>query len=159
MLIGKIFITETVNHTMILKILLGAIIGTSLMTIFSYIVAEVSEKEFKEPVLLNHLITQSSKLGIAANSMKFLGWILHYGMGLCFLVIYYLLWKYTFLEPTFLYGAMLGFISGLVGITIWKWIFSTHSNPPQINMKEYLLHLLIAHIVFGIGAVAGYTFL
>lgn len=144
---------------MILKILLGAIVGTSLMTIFSYITAEVTEKQFKEPVLLNRLITQSPGFGVAIHSTSLIGWILHYGMGLCFLIIYYFLWQYTAIEPTALYGALLGFLSGIAGITVWKVIFTIHSNPPQTDLKEYLIHLLIAHIIFGVGAVAGYNLL
>lgn len=142
---------------MILKILLGTVLGTTLMTIFSYIIAEITEKQFKEPVLLNRLVDRFPNLEVDVSSKSLIGWILHYGMGLFFLITYYLLWKYTFIEPTILYGILLGFVSGIVGITVWKVTFSVHPNPPSVDLEKYFIHLLIAHIIFGIGAVLGYN--
>lgn len=144
---------------MIVKILLATLVGTSLMTVYTYIAAETEEEPLKPPILLNRLISQSPNFKIAVTSRHVLGWLLHYLVGLTFVLIYHLLWQYTYLEPVFLHGALMGLASGVAGISGWEVLFLMHSNPPKVNLKKYYFHLMIAHIVFGIGAVAGYQVL
>lgn len=140
----------------IFLILSGAVVGTSLMTLYSYIVAGVRDKQFKEPVLLNKLVSRSVIYKGEVMTGGLLGWIIHYSIGFSFVVIYHFVWQWTPIEPSYLHGALLGAVSGLAGILGWKVMFKLNSNPPHIDIKEYYLHLMIAHVIFGLGAVAGY---
>lgn len=141
----------------ILIILLSAVIGTTLMTIVSYCMSYTFGNQFKEPVLLNTLLRNSTWIREdSVNSAA--GWLMHYTVGIGFVVIYYLLWNYAGLLPTYFNGGLLGLISGVFGICIWWIIFKIHQNPPSINRSGFFLHLIIVHIIFGVGATAGYLF-
>lgn len=142
----------------ILTILLSAFIGTTLMTIVSYCLSYILNNQFKEPVLLNTLL-KNSVLFREDSINRSAGWFLHYAVGIGFVVIYYLLWNFADVSPTFINGGLLGFISGVFGVCVWWIIFKIHSNPPTINRSGFFLHLIVVHIIFGIGATAGYLFL
>lgn len=142
----------------IVIILMSAFIGTTLMTIFSYCFSYIFNHQFKEPVLLNKLLKNSTL--IREDSInRSVGWLLHYGAGTGFVVIYYILWNYAGVAPSLLNGGLLGFVNGFIGVGVWWIIFSIHQNPPSINLKDYFIHLIAVHIIFGVGATTGYSFL
>ncbi len=142
----------------ILIILLSAVIGTTLMTIVSYCLSYIFNNQFKEPVLLNKLLKNSALFSEdAINSSA--GWLLHYSVGIGFVAIYYLLWNFAEVSPTFFNGSLLGLISGVFGVCVWWIIFRIHRKPPTLNRSGFFLHLIVVHILFGIGATAGYLFL
>ncbi len=141
----------------IVIILLSAFIGTTLMTIFSYFLSYIFKNQFKEPVLLQKLLENSDWVGEGSLNI-IAGWLLHYGAGIGFVIIYYLLWNFAGVQPSFFTGGLLGLASGFLGVGVWWMIFKIHRNPPAINLSAYFLHLVVVHIVFGIGATAGYHF-
>lgn len=141
----------------VFQIVLGWIIGASLMTLFSYLAAVTFDKLFKEPVLLNILIKRAQ---FAKGHIHWLaGWVIHYGMGAIFVIIYYLLWEFTAIDPSYLSGAAFGLASGIIGVTGWSIIFNIHEHQPDIDFTKYYLHLILAHIIFGIGAATGFLLL
>ncbi|HSN48714.1 MAG TPA: hypothetical protein VLR29_08135, partial [Flavobacterium sp.] len=137
------------------KILVTAIVGTSAMTLFSYLASESKNRNFREPEILGQLInrlpTRCSK-----ESSQIAGWCTHYAVGLAFVVIYDKLWKKKKLEPSVTSGLLLGAASGLVGIGGWKVMFEVHPNPPVIKQKRFFGHLMLAHIVFGVFSAVTY---
>lgn len=139
----------------ILKIIAGAFIGTSLMTSFSYLLSNILDKQFREPVLINSFL-QRHRFFKAESIPAITGWIIHYGMGSIFVLIYHFIWSSTTISPHLLSGSLLGFINGLVGILGWALVFHIHPNPPSIDNFAHYLHLIIAHILFGISATIGY---
>lgn len=139
----------------VFKIIAGTIIGTSVMTLFSYIMSYVMDKQFKEPLLLNILLQRSQFLK-ETTVPPISGWIIHYGMGSIFVTIYHFIWSLPPFEPTYSSGSLLGFISSFVGIATWSFVFNIHSNPPSIDFKAHYLQLIISHVLFGLGATLGY---
>lgn len=139
-----------------MKILLAGIAATSLMTLFSYLVSRVTGRQFREPQLLNILIKRSKLISFAPGKSHLAGWLIHYTIGFIFVFIFALLWKNTALEPTVFTGALLGFLFGFIGITGWKIMFYLNPDPPEIAFKEFYFQLIIAHVIFGIGAVLPY---
>ncbi|MEO5572714.1 MAG: hypothetical protein ABIT08_06975 [Bacteroidia bacterium] len=137
------------------KILSSAIAGTSAMTLFSYLVSESKNKNFREPEILSQLIKrlpiQNSK-----TSADISGWCAHYTVGIIFVALYHELWKETKIKPSITSGITLGALSGLVGIGTWQGIFGMHPNPPSKNLKKYFKHLMIAHMVFGAFSAISY---
>lgn len=132
------------------KILSSAIVGTSAMTLFSYLVSEIENKNFSEPEVLSQLIKRLPKISNSESSAEISGWLGHYAIGILFVAIYDELWKDKKIKPSLTSGALLGAASGLAGVAAWKSIFEIHPNPPAMNLKKYFGHLIIAHIVFGI---------
>lgn len=139
----------------ILQIILGALAGSSLMTLFSYTVSRERDKQFREPEIINELISRA-QVKITPLKSSPLGWILHYLTGAVFTLGYYLFWKLTVFDPSLISGAILGAVNGVLGISVWIACFAMHSNPPDINLKDYYRHLMIAHIIFGFGVALGY---
>jgi riboflavin transporter FmnP len=154
------FITHSTQKIMdFVKIILATLLGTTVMTLFSYIISEAFRKLFKEPVLLNILIDRAGIAEIHDSRKNIIGWVLHFLVGLLFVIIYDRIWAWTTLEPSWTTGLIFGAVSGLVGIGAWMTMFAIHPREPRIHFKEYYLQLFFAHILFGLGATAVYLYL
>ena len=137
------------------NILLPALVGTSAMTLFSYLVSESKHENFREPDVLRQLIQRLPTTG-SNDSAQLTGWGGHYATGLLFVFGYHQLWKQKKIKPSIVSGAMLGAASGLAGIIVWKIAFRLHPNPQPKNLNNYFRHLLFAHVVFGIFSALTY---
>lgn len=142
----------------VLIILVSAFTGTTLMTLFSYFLTYILKTQFKEPVLLYKLLEKSAWIEEESINVP-VGWLLHYAAGIGFVIFYYLLWSFTALKISFFNGGLLGLASGFFGVGVWWIIFRIHQNPPSINLKDYFIHLIAVHIIFGLGATTCYYFL
>jgi hypothetical protein len=145
------------NSNWFLKIFFDAFIATALMTLFSYVFSAIRNKQFKEPELLNDLLRRINIINSSYFKNHPAGWVIHYAVGCIFVFAYYLLFQYSSISPTWWVYTGLGFICGIVGIAGWKLTFTIHPNPPDIHFSEFYVHLLAAHIVFGIGAFLAYN--
>jgi len=139
------------------KILISAFVGTSAMTLFSYLVSASEHKNFREPQVLAELIKRLPKNG-SKDKAQIAGWCLHYTVGVSFVTLYNELWKQKIIKPSLTSGAVMGAVSGLVGISGWKGMFELHPNPPSKNLKQYFGHLMLAHVVFGVFSALTYKF-
>jgi hypothetical protein len=137
------------------KVTVAATTGTAAMTAFSYAATQKENKEFREPVVLAKLF---KRLVPAVSDQKsyVAGWLMHYGAGVLFATAYHQLWKKKILRPTVLNGLLLGGINGIVGVAIWKATIKAHPAPPNISYRNYYKHLLLAHLIFGMGTAIGY---
>lgn len=139
------------------KILLAAAVGTSFMTLYSYIISKREKDQFVEPVLLNELADTTDELpDVTDKETHPVGWAAHYGMGLLFVLAYYFLWRNSLRSPGIIKGLLIGAASGLVGIIGWKIMFAANDNPPHNNRDKYYRQLFFAHIVFSFFAMYGY---
>lgn len=139
----------------IIKIIVATLAGTSVMTAFSYLASESFNKLWKEPVLLN-LVVERAKLDFSPRRKSIFGWLIHYLIGLGFVLCYHFIWKYTDAEPTWTCGLLFGAVSGLVGIVSWFFLFKMPKEKPKINIKQYYVQLFIAHVFFAMTAVGVY---
>lgn len=132
----------------------------ALMTTFSYIYSNIRKRRFKEPMLLNELMARLRWLPAHTIAYHPIGWLLHYVVGVLFIVSYEIVRSYTGVDLTFLTLIIAGAIFGVIGIVGWEITFRLHpSPPPDIKLSEYYLQLFIAHVLFGIGAFVGYYLL
>jgi hypothetical protein len=136
------------------KIPVGTLVGTSLMTAFSYYISQHEKDQFREPVLLNILSRRLMNTN-QGNYTGAFGWLAHYGVGALFVSAYDKIWKQSG-RPTLWSGLLLGAISGVVGIATWKLVFKLHPSPPTIDFKDYYRQLFVAHLIFGASAALGY---
>jgi|SRR5690625_3848771 len=139
----------------ILKIVAGAFAGTSLMTAYSYYRSHRLNRQFKEPKLLNTFLNRS-ELTAGKQVPPVSGWLLHYAVGLQFIVLYHIIWELTAINPSVLSGSLMGLANGFAGIAGWALLFRLHNNPPSVDLSKYYLHLIIAHIIFGASGTAAY---
>lgn len=138
-----------------IAILFGSLIGTTLMTSFSYYLSRKTNRHFREPVLLNQLLFNFQLFEFIRKPIS-PGWILHYTIGFLFVTGFHFFWKVTPVVPSLLSGSILGLVCGFIGVAGWHLMFALHPNPPSIELKKYYIHLVVAHIIFGLGAVIGY---
>ena len=141
------------------KIVLAGVVGTSFMTLYSYIISKQHKDQFVEPVLLNELIDRSEALPDIDEDEKKTnpaGWLIHYGIGMAFVIAYYILWKQSLKAPSLVKGLLLGALSGLIGIAAWKIMFASNDNPPRNNRYRYYRQLFVAHLIFSVFALYGY---
>ena len=138
------------------KIIAAGITGTSAMTLFSYIISALKEKNFKEPELLSKLMFRIVP-DMKKDESDIAGWNTHYLVGLAFAAVYAQLWSKTKMKPTPINGAILGGLSGLLAIAVWKLTFKAHPAPPKTDYKRYYGHLFVTHIIFGAFASMGYS--
>jgi hypothetical protein len=137
------------------KIITSSVGGTSLMSLFSYLISDTKHKNFKEPEILGDLLNRVFP-DITKKQSNMGGWALHYIAGTAFTVIYDQVWEKTSIKPSIKSGAVLGALNGLAGIAVWRAAISMHPNPPIKDYNSYYKHLLLAHIFFGIAAAESY---
>lgn len=140
------------------KILSATIVGTTAMTLFSYIVSLKTKKNYTEPELL-HEIAQENLPKVDDAIVKPVSWTAHYGVGLAFAGAYSQVWENTPIKPSVTSGAVLGALSGVAGILGWSQAFKIDSHHSEEFRQKYYTQLMAAHIVFGIGAALGYKML
>lgn len=139
------------------KIIIAGIVGTTCMTIYSYLKAKKEKEHYVEPVLLNELIDNSKNLPVIEKEETHpAGWTLHYATGVLFVLAYWLLWRKALYRPTIAKIITIGSLSGMTGILVWKILFSSHSDPPRNNRNGYYRQLFFAHIVFSVFAIVTY---
>jgi len=139
------------------EIIVAGVVGTSLMTLFSYLMSEKENEQFREPELLNALIDRSKILPAIKNSRTHpAGWGVHYGIGILFVISYYVIWRKVLCAPTLATTLLSGSASGLIGIASWKVFFSEHDNPPKNDRDAYYCQLFVAHLIFTAAAVLTY---
>jgi hypothetical protein len=134
------------------NILLATLAGTASMTLFSYLISNKKNKDFKEPQLLGKMVYRAVP-EIKKDESKVAGWILHVGAGLFFVLAYKLLLDNTKLKSNVPEGVLLGFANGAVAVAIWKATFSLHPDPPEIHFKDFYGHLVITHVFFCVPAL------
>lgn len=139
----------------IITIIIATLAGTSVMTAFSYLASESFNKLWKEPVLLN-LVASKAKIEFSPRRKSLFGWLVHYLIGLAFVLIYHFIWKTSYADPTWFCGLIFGILSGLIGIFSWFFLFKIPTEKPKIKVKQYYLQLFFAHIFFALTVVAIY---
>ncbi|MDB5015719.1 MAG: hypothetical protein JWQ84_551 [Mucilaginibacter sp.] len=140
------------------KILLPGITGTCFMTLFSYLLSIIKKEDFSEPkhlaTMLHRVIPHTSK---KVNQVA--GWNAHFAVGLVFATAYVELWERGEIKPSVKNGLLLGAVSGLLAVAIWKLTFKLHPLPPWINYNKYYMQLVPAHVVFALFATLAYQLL
>ena len=128
--------------------ILTTIIATSMMTLFSYITAWIFKEPFKEPQLLASLLEIFHFYSKRINHI--LGWLLHYMIGLLFILLYLFLkdkgWMAINLKSSLLYGAIIGF-TGILG---WFIMFKLSLFRPKMTYWLYYTQLFFAHLIFAV---------
>lgn len=145
---------KTENNPDLLPVMSAGITGTSLMTLFSYLVSRLQKENFREPEILArliyHLVPQINR-----RYSQVAGWNIHYLVGLLFAIYYAKLWEKN-VQPTVKSGLKLGGITGVLAMIVWMLTLNIHPAPPKIKFRRFYGHIILAHLVFGCFANIGY---
>ncbi|QNF33207.1 hypothetical protein HUW51_10885 [Adhaeribacter swui] len=127
--------------------IVAGIVGTTVMTAFSYAVSALKKENFKEPELLN-LLLQNQPDRDKARPNHFAGWLLHYSVGGVWAGVYSLSLQALHQKPQNKQALVFGLISGVSGVLIWKSVLKLHTNPPKIAYQQFYQQLFLAHMLF-----------
>jgi len=139
----------------ITQLIVVSIAATSAMTLFSYAVSASFRELYKEPVLLN-LVMSKIQSKPATEFKTVPGWVLHYIIGFLFVLAYHFIWMHDILPISALAALLLGAASGIIGIISWVFIFKMSHHEPPIDFKGYYIQLFAAHVIFAITATLLY---
>jgi hypothetical protein len=137
------------------EVLVSGITGTTFMTLFSHMAGDIADENFSEPNLLGKLFDRVVP-GSSKEVSTIVGWKAHYLIGILFALVYAELWDKEKVKPSIKNGLLLGGISGIAAIAVWKTTFKLHPAPPGINFKNYYIQLWAAHVVFGLFSTLAY---
>jgi hypothetical protein len=131
------------------KTAISGISGTTFMTASSALMSLMMDQNFREP---EHLTTMIERVApfLSKKAKVIAGWGAHYAMGLVFAAVYVELWETGKIKHNLKNGLILGFVSGLLGLVIWKGTFKAHPLPPFMRYNNYYLQRIPAHIVFAV---------
>ncbi|MDF2437345.1 MAG: hypothetical protein K0Q95_1721 [Bacteroidota bacterium] len=135
------------------KIIAAGTLSTSAMTAYSYFISKRKGIQVREPQLLKKVIKRTvlrKEVGMAP------AWLLHYGVGYLFVTGYEKIWKRAHKPPTLLNGSILGALSGILAIYVWKTVLKATLSIRPVFRKSFFLQLFIAHVIFGATAAIGY---
>lgn len=124
-------------------------LATTIMTGFSYLVSNLFKEQFREPQMLSYLFVESLTHK-KENPPPLLSYLMHFIVGWVFSLFFEFVWRPNVQLRPSTNGLAFGTLCGIVGIGVWKTSFELHPDPPKTRIRPYLLHLMLAHLVFGI---------
>lgn len=128
------------------KILLPAITATSVMTLFSYIIAEKENENFSESELLGKI--EKKQLNLPKQIALPAGWVTHYAIGISMTTLFEI-YKLVFRKKTaFNQTIIFGTLAGLLAIVSWKQLLKTLPKRQDNFYRQFFIQLFIAHLIF-----------
>ncbi|HEY0433122.1 MAG TPA: STAS/SEC14 domain-containing protein, partial [Chitinophagaceae bacterium] len=142
------------DRSMAVPVLLAGATGTSVMTLFSYLISGRNWKNFRETELLARLL--ETKFNLKDGPAEVAGWITHYSVGELFAVVYAMLVKKRQSRLSRMQTILLSAASGAVSLLSWELFFRLSPNPPKIAYKKYYPQLFIGHFLFCVATLQTY---
>lgn len=136
----------------LLKVILAGILGTILMTGFSYILARLKDQEFREPRLLNMILRRSTYDKVNPSNNSILGWVVHFSIGIILMTLFYIIHLIFSFSISFMSILVYGVFAGILSILSWHLMFIISPNSENVELKEFYVQILIAHVLFALGA-------
>lgn len=142
------------NFGIFLITIASGFVGTLAMTIVMYLYANLTKKNTKVIHIFGSMLTGNTGLTIN-QKVKILttGTIAHVFVGVLFSFSYFLLWNWGVFSISLFDSLIIGAISGIVAIVVWKSYFKAHRKPPKVYLRHYFTALFISHVVFGLVTV------
>jgi hypothetical protein len=150
----------TISSQVALQIWLAGTAGTTAMTAAVLAVAATSRHELNVLKILGTMLTGGAKEDGScskAPSTFALGIATHYAVGYLFAVVYFWLWNNNIMSHDFVTTTLLGFLTGVFGIVVWRVYFAIHRRPPAVPLVIYLTCICLSHILFALGAMPFYA--
>ena len=130
---------------------MAGILGTVLMTSFSYVISRMKSQQFKEPKLLN-MILRRSTYDMNPSNNSVLGWVVHFSIGVILMTLFYVLHLTFSFSISAVSILIYGIIAGVLSILSWHFMLSISSNSPDFALRDFYFQLLMAHVLFALGA-------
>ncbi|WP_296622170.1 hypothetical protein [Marivirga sp.] len=135
--------------------IISGFVGTIAMTIVMYLYGNLTKKKTKVVHILGLMMTGNLALS-KEQKTKILttGSIAHLFIGILFSFAYFLLWNWGVFNISTFDSIIVGALSGVLAIIVWKSYFNVYRKPPRVPLPHYFTALFISHIVFGLVTVS-----
>src|SRR5690606_4745896 len=127
--------------------------GTVAMTGLMYLYSYLSKRFTKVIHILGNMVIGERNYYTPSRNALLIGTVAHFGVGILFSFAYFLLWNWGIFGINLGDSVLIGIVSGVVAIIVWKIYLSLHSSPPKISHFHYFASLFLAHIVFAVVSV------
>lgn len=128
------------------------------MTLFSKIASVVRGVNFDEPEILGRILCELMP-DLKPQYARIAGWNIHYAVGFMFTMLYAKVLEERKRKPSLKSGLILGVLSGLVGIFVWKLVLGLSKSAGVEDKGSFYKHIWVAHLVFGAFSAVGYQML
>ena len=136
---------------------MAALIGTSLMTLFSYAISRWHNEVYAEPVLINIMLSVPDDRSKNV-SHKLAGWLLNYLIGFLIVLLFDCLWFTDIVSFSLGSTIVLGLSLGGVGVVSWRLMFFIAFYQPPVHQKVFYAQLFVAHFLFAIAVFMVYQY-
>lgn len=137
----------------LLVILVSTLAGTIAMTLTMYLYSYLMHRFTKVIHILGSMLVGEPNFYSPSKKALITGSVAHFGAGLVFSSLYFLLWNWGFFRINFPAAILIGAVGGLFGIGIWKGYLNVHERPPHISRQHYFIALFIAHVAFAVASI------
>jgi hypothetical protein len=134
------------------KIILPSITATSIMTLFSYLIAEEEKKNFSESKLLGKI--EKKQLHIPKQFALSAGWATHYTVGVMMTLLFEMYKLCVNKKPAVYHTIMYGTFAGLLAIGAWSRLLKMLPQRSGNYYKKFYLQLFFAHLIFAASLTA-----
>jgi hypothetical protein len=128
------------------KIFIISVVGTTLMTLFSYWLSWLFKDNFREPQLLALFISNILP-HLTGWLSSTLSWTIHYVAGYSWAIVYFLMARQLFGKTSLPVSILMGGIFGIIASYAWLCCFSVIENAPDISYGFYYLQLILGHVI------------
>jgi hypothetical protein len=128
------------------KILLPSITATSLMTLFSHLIAEEEKKNFSESKLLGKI--EKKQLHVPKQFAIPAGWATHYTIGVMMTLLFETYKLCINKKPAVYHTTIFGVFAGVLSIGAWSQLLKMLPKRSGNYYKKFYMQLFFAHLIF-----------
>lgn len=134
-----------------LNLFVASVGATAFMSSYMYLISQYQGKAMRIPYLLGSLFSPRTRtLGEIdfTPPSRCVGTAVHYATGFVFMMVYAFVWSMGWLKANIFGAAALGVLHGFAGCGIWSLVFKFFPVLTKMNVRQFFIHLFIAHLIF-----------
>lgn len=127
------------------------IVGTLAMTACTVLASIMIRRSYYVVKTLARMLQFKSPTPAKSTPVSyFFATVLHYGIGVGFAYLYYVLLYLGVIDLNATYAGLYGVMIGTIAIIGWRFFFAIHPSPPQYSLPIYLSMIWIGHVVLSL---------
>lgn len=134
---------------MMSEAILAGIIGTSVMTVYVYLIAWITGARLGVIHILASVLNERPGIDYSTKHLIVAGFV-HYLIGVLFALTYLQLVVLEVASIATVSAIIYGLLIGSLAVLVWRLTFALRGKPAEVPLKTYLLSIGSGHIVFSL---------